>query len=83
MVSSQSIASLVAMATLVTAIKSGWELSRSVRDKRRDPIAKVAQETSRELIAAYLENRISRKLLVDYNAQLWDAVDRRSSTYTN
>ena len=83
MVASQSIASLVAMATLVTAVSSGWELSRTIRDKRQEAIAKIAQETSRELIAAYLDNRISRKLLVNYNAQLWEAVDQGSSTCTN
>ena len=75
----QSVASFAALAGFVTAIKSAWELSRMVRDKRHEVITEYANHASRELTTAYLEARMSRESFMNYDDELWDAFDKRDS----
>jgi hypothetical protein len=80
MPNSNPIASFLAVAGLITATKSAWELSRMIRAKR--DIRQRADRASKELSRAYMDGRLSGKDWRSYDSKLKEAVERNDSTYS-
>jgi hypothetical protein len=71
--------SIATVGSLITAIKSSWELTRMLRGKYQIRVLARAQEVSREAYNAYLDNEISYRTLQRYDNRLQVAVERGDS----
>ena len=73
-----SITSIVAAASLITAVKSGWELSGLIKSRRRSVNAR-AVNVSNKLKKAFLDGYLSKSHFEMYQARLWKAVINQDS----
>lgn len=70
-----SIASFVALAGLVTVVKSSWELTRMVRKKHDERETYItAEQLSSRLRRAYREDRITKEQYDRWYKKLYIAV---------
>jgi hypothetical protein len=75
------ILSVATIGSVLTAIKSTWELSRMLRDKHRTAVLARAQSVARQMFAAYRGGVISDRVLRQYDQVIKEAVEKPSSGY--
>ena len=63
--------------SVLTAVKSTWELSRMLRDKHRTAVLVRAQSVARQMFAAYQRGVISDRVLRQYDQVIKEAVKKR------